>query len=364
MTKSFRLFVLLSACVASAIFADAARADDRVQFNRDIRPILSDNCYQCHGPDPGARKEGLRFDRPEGFFDKRDTGTPVIPGNVKESTLIERIFADDPDDVMPPPKSHKKLTPVQKDLVKKWVEQGAKWESHWSFIAPVRPAVPDVSAQLSVLSSQLKKAAGHSETTEHRALSTENWSKNPIDAFILKKLAETNLTPAPEADRRTLARRVSLDLTGLPPTPGEVEAFVNDQSPDAYEKLVDKLLGSPHYGEHRGRYWLDAARYGDTHGIHIDNYREMWPYRDWVISAFNKNMAFDKFTIEQLAGDLIPDATLEQKIGSGFHRCNITTNEGGAIPDEYLAIYAPRPRRDHWRSLARTHPRLRRLPRP
>ena len=307
-------FRISAALAASAIFAGAVRAEDTVQFNRDIRPILTENCYYCHGPDPGTRKEGLRFDRPEGFFEKRDAGVPVVPGNAKESTLVERVLAEDADDIMPPPKSKKKLTAQQKELVKKWVEQGAKWEPHWSFVAPVRPALP--------------------------AVKDKTWAKNPIDSFILAKLDAAGLQPAPEAGRRTLARRVSLDLTGLPPTPEEVEKFVSDKAPDAYEKFVDALLASPHYGEHRARYWLDAARYADTHGLHVDNYREMWPYRDWVINAFNKNVPFDKFTVEQLAGDLLPDATLDQKIASGFHRCNITTNEGGTIAEENLAGYA------------------------
>jgi hypothetical protein len=215
---------------------------------------------------------------------------------------------------MPPPKSNKKLTAAQKDLLRRWIAAGAEYQPHWSFIPPKRPeppAVPDAA-----------------------------WVRNPIDRFILAKLGENGLAPAPEADRRTLARRLSLDLTGLPPDPAEVEAFVADPAPDAYETLVDRWLQSPRWGEHRARYWLDAARYADTHGIHFDNYREMWSYRDWVIGAFNRNQPFDQFTIEQLAGDLLPGRTLEQQVASGFNRCNITTNEGGVIPEEYVVLYA------------------------
>src|SRR5262249_17072453 len=208
----------------------------------------------------------------------------------------------------------KKLTDAQKELVRRWIEEGAAWEPHWSLVKPARPELPAV-----------KNLA---------------WVKNPIDRFVLAKLGETGLTPAAEADRRTLIRRVTLDLIGMPPTPAEVEAFVNDPSPNGYEKVVDRLLASTHYGEHRGRYWLDYARYADTHGLHIDNYRELWPYRDWVIDAFNKNLPFDRFTIEQLAGDLLPNRTLEQQVATGFHRCNITTNEGGSIPEEVAVMYA------------------------
>ena len=289
--------------------ARAVESGSKIEFNRDIRPILSDKCFACHGPDSASRKADLRLDQ-------RDAAVEfgaIKPGEPQSSTLAERIFSDDPDLQMPPASSHKKLTAEQKELLKQWIAEGAEYQPHWSFIPPTRPTVPTVKNQA--------------------------WVKNPIDAFILAKLEEQGLAPAAEADRRTLARRVCLDLTGLPPKPELVEAFVSDESPDAYEKLVNELLNSPHWGEHRGRYWLDAARYADTHGIHFDNYREMWTYRDWVINAFNRNVPFDQFTIEQLAGDLLPNATLEQKIASGFNRCNITTNEGGAIAEEYLVLY-------------------------
>ncbi|HMC90624.1 MAG TPA: DUF1549 domain-containing protein, partial [Gemmataceae bacterium] len=214
---------------------------------------------------------------------------------------------------MPPAKTHKTLTAAQKETLRRWIAAGAAYQPHWSFLAPKRPLPP--------------------------AVKQGDWVRNPIDQFVLAELEKRGLQPALEADRRTLARRVSLDLTGLPPEPADVEAFVADPAPDYYERYVDKLLKSPHWGEHRGRYWLDAARYADTHGIHFDNYREMWSYRDWVINAFNRNMPFDQFTVEQLAGDLLPNRTLDQQIGSGFNRCNITTNEGGAIAEEYLVYY-------------------------
>ncbi len=291
----------------------AAAASAPVQYNRDIRPIISENCFTCHGMDPGSRKAKLRLDSFAEATALREDGSPaIVPGKPEKSEAIRRLF-DDGDDVMPPVKSHKTLTKQQKKLLQRWVAEGAKYEPHWSFIAPVKAPAP--------------------------AVKSTKWVRNPVDNFILARLESEQLQPAPEADRRTLARRLSYDLTGLPPAPAEVEAFVADLSPDAYEKLVDRWLASPHWGEHRGRYWLDAARYGDTHGIHFDNFREMWTYRDWVINAFNANMPFNQFTIENLAGDLLPDATRDQKIASGFNRCNITTSEGGAINEEYLVLY-------------------------
>jgi Protein of unknown function (DUF1553)/Protein of unknown function (DUF1549)/Concanavalin A-like lectin/glucanases superfamily/Planctomycete cytochrome C len=292
----------------------AAKSVANVDFQRMVRPILSDNCFHCHGPDRNTRLAELRLDTREGAFVARENGTPVIPGNPQASLIYQRITAEDPARRMPPEYSHKTLTAEQKDILKRWIEQGAAWKEHWSFSNPVRPPLP--------------------------AAKYKGWIRNPIDAFVLAKLEAAGVQPAAEADRRTLIRRLSLDLTGLPPVAAEVEAFVNDRSGEAYEKLVDRLLASKHWGEHRGRYWLDAARYADTHGIHIDNYREMWPYRDWVIDAFNRNLPFDRFTIEQLAGDLLPNSPRDQRIASGFHRCNVTTNEGGAIPEEFEAIYA------------------------
>ncbi len=280
-----------------------------IQFNRDVRPILAENCFRCHGPDSASRKADLRLDRREVAVD----AGAITPGNPDESELVERIFSTDPEKVMPPPAIHKELKPAEKELLKQWIAAGAEYQPHWSLIAPVRPALPEVK--------------------------NEAWVRTPIDRFILARLEQAGLTPAPPADRYTLARRLSLDLIGLPPEPAEVERFVNDTSPDAYEQYVDRLLAMPEWGEHRGRYWLDVARYGDTHGIHNDNHREMWSYRQWVIQALNDNMPFDRFTIEQLAGDLLPNRTLEQQIASGFNRCNITTSEGGAIDEEYRVLY-------------------------
>lgn len=302
-----RLFLIV---VAACLAAPLAPAQTRFEYNRDIRPILAENCFACHGPDSAARKADLRLDRRE---DAIASGA-INPGKPGASPLVERLDPEDPSKLMPPGKSHKKLKPEQKAILKAWVAQGAVYQAHWSFITPKRPALPSV------------KRLG--------------WARNPIDRFILAGIEAAGLEPAPEADRRSLARRAALDVTGLPPEPGLVDGFVNDKSADAYEKYLDKLFASPAWGEHRGRYWLDAARYADTHGIHFDNFREMWSYRDWVIGAFNRNMPFDRFTLEQLAGDLLPNATLDQRVATGFNRCNITTNEGGAISEEYLVLYA------------------------
>jgi mono/diheme cytochrome c family protein len=288
----------------------ACAAAEKVSYNRDVRPIISENCFTCHGPDRAARKADLRLDQRKAAVE----AGAIEPGEPDESEMIVRIYAKSAKKRMPPASLHKTLSDQQKELLKRWIAEGAEYQPHWSFIAPTRPQFPVV-----------KDAA---------------WASSAIDAFVLEKLEERGLSPAPEADRRTLARRASLDLTGLPPKPEDVETFVNDSSPNAYEAYVDRQLASPRWGEHRARYWLDAARYADTHGIHFDNYREIWAYRDWVIDAFNNNVPFDRFTREQLAGDLLPDPTLDQQIATGFNRCNITTNEGGAIDEEYLVLYA------------------------
>jgi hypothetical protein len=296
-------------CGAATLVTPLSAGEQKLEYNRDVRPILLENCFACHGPDSASRKADLRLDRREAAVDM----AAIVPGDPESSEMIRRILSDDDSERMPPPETKKKLTEAQKQTLVRWVKEGAAYQPHWSLIAPQRPALP--------------------------AVKNESWVRNPIDRFVLAKLEAAGLSPAPEADRRTIARRVALDLTGLPPAPELMQEFVEDKSTDAYERLVDKLLASPKWGEHRGRYWLDAARYGDTHGIHIDNYREIWPYRDWVIKAFNANMPFDQFTIENLAGDLLPDASLEDKIGSGFNRCNITTSEGGAIDEEYAVLY-------------------------
>ncbi len=310
------LIGLTGATLLPIVFAGgsgaAPGAQPKLQYNRDIRPIFADTCFACHGPDSAARKADFRLDRPNDVTTMRNGHAAIVKGNPELSEMIRRITGKGP--IMPPPSSHKSLAPKQIAMLKRWVSEGAEYEKHWSYIAPVRPALPAV-----------KNAA---------------WVRNPVDRFILARLEREGLTPAPEADRRTISRRLSLDLTGLPPDPADVEVFVNDKSPNAYEKLVDKFLISPQWGEHRGRYWLDAARYADTHGIHMDNFREMWSYREWVIKALNRNMPFDEFTIEQLAGDLLPNRTLDQQIGSGFNRCNITSSEGGAIDEEYKVLYA------------------------
>lgn len=284
-------------------------------FQKEIRPILSANCFHCHGNDRTTRMAGLRLDVKEGLYSVRRAGAVIVPGKPEKSLLYQRITAKDRARRMPPPQAHKELKSGEIAAIRRWIEAGAEWREHWAFRAPVRPAEPEV------------KRAG--------------WARNAVDRFVLARLERLNLEPAPEAPRHVLARRLSFDLTGLPPDPADVEAFVRSSDPEAaFLRLVDKYLASPHYGEHRARYWLDAARYGDTHGLHIDNYREMWPYRDWVIRAFNDNMPFDRFVIEQLAGDLLPEPTLEQRIATGFQRCNVTTNEAGVIIEEVEAMYA------------------------
>ena len=300
-------------------------AENQLNFNRDIRPILSENCFACHGPDAKQRQGYLRLDTKAGAFSS-PSGTPVIvPGKPMESELYLRITSDDTGYRMPPEASGATLTEAQIKALSKWIKDGAEWQEHWSYVPPTRPEPPK---------------SNHPITANEATQQKQSWVKNPIDNFILTKLEAERLHPSARVDKRTLIRRVSFDLTGLPPTRSEIKAFLADDSPDAYEKLVDRLLAKPQYGEHIGRFWLDAARYGDTHGLHLDNYREMWVYRDWVINAFNKNMPFDQFTIEQLAGDLLPEPTLQQRIATGFNRCHVTTSEGGSIDEEYYVRYA------------------------
>jgi Protein of unknown function (DUF1549)/Planctomycete cytochrome C len=280
----------------------------QVSFDRDIRPIMSDTCFRCHGPDASSRMANMRLDIREEALKPRRNGTPIIPGDPEHSEIIQRIFAKN-GRVMPPPFAHKELTEKQKDTIRRWVAQGAKYEIHWSYVPVSRPSIPATSAQ------------------------------NPIDAFIQTRLAQDGLKPSPEADRRTLIRRVTLDLTGLAPTPAETAAFIADNSPDAYGKLVDRLLASPAYAEKQAVRWLDAVRYADTAGYHSDSERPAWPYRDYVLQAFRDNKPFDVFTREQLAGDLMPNATVEQKIASAYNRMGRTSAEGGLQPKEYLAKY-------------------------
>ncbi|MFT4550927.1 MAG: hypothetical protein ACI8XO_003394 [Verrucomicrobiales bacterium] len=290
------------------VFVASAQAA-KIEFNRDVRPILSNNCFYCHGPDENHRKADLRLDNRAGAIEERKGDRAIDPTALSDSELIHRILSTDEDEMMPPPETHHKLTAAEKQTLKEWVEQGAEYQDHWSFIAPEKSPVP------------------------------QNGAAHPIDAFLLEQVKSAGLGPLPAASKETLIRRVSLDLTGLPPTPAEVDAFVADPSPDAYGKLVDRLLASPHYGERMTLDWMDAARYGDSSVMHADGPRDMWPWRDWVIKAYNDNMPFDQFTIEQLAGDLLPDATNQQKIASGFNRNHATSDEGGAIPEELRVSY-------------------------
>lgn len=291
--------ILLSSLVARG---------EAIDFNRDIRPILSDKCFFCHGPDSKHRKADLRLDTFEGAIEDHDGVRAIDPDHPANSELLFRIETDDEDELMPPPDSNKTLTAEEIALLKQWVAAGAPWAEHWSFVPPSEPGLPEVSEP--------------------------EWARTPVDRFILRRLDERGMKPAGEASRRELIRRVSLDLTGMPPTPDEVAAFLADDRPDAWESLVDRLLASPRFGEHMARYWLDAVRYGDTHGLHLDNYREIWPYRDWVVGAFNANKPFDEFVTEQLAGDLLPDASAEQLVATGFLRTHVTTSEGGSIAEE------------------------------
>ena len=282
----------------------------KLSYNRDIRPILSENCFYCHGPDKNHRDGKFRLDERDSAIARK----AIVPGKTADSKLVERIFTTDPDDLMPPPKTHKTLSAAQKETLKRWIAEGAEYEPFWAYVVPKRPPVPQVA--------------------------DAKWVRNPIDAFILQKLEEVHLKPSPEADKRTLLRRLNLDLIGLPPTPQEMQAFLDDTSPNAYEKQVDRLLASPHYGERMAVPWLDAVRFADTVGFHGDQNQNVFPYRDYVIDAFNQNKPFDQFTIEQLAGDLLPHPTTEQLVATCFNRLNMMTREGGAQPKEYLAKYA------------------------
>lgn len=299
---SLRLaFLWLVSFAGLTRLAGAAEPVEKVRFNRDIRQLLSDNCFSCHGPDANARKGDLRLDHRDAAIETK----AIVPGKSEASPLVERVFSTDPDTIMPPPESSKTLTAAQKELLKRWIAEGAEYEGHWAYIPAVKPAVP----------------AG----------------ADAIDHLLKEHLARMGLSLSPAADRRTLARRLSFDLVGLPPSAEEVEAFVSDTSPEAYAKYVERLLVSPHYGERMAIPWLDVVRFADTAGYHSDNPRNIYPYRDWVIRAFNENKPFDQFTVEQLAGDLLPGSTLEQKVASGFNRLLLTTEEGGAQAKDYEA---------------------------
>jgi hypothetical protein len=307
--SSFRILPLL---VLPALAA-AEPLPAVVEFNRDIRPILSDNCFRCHGPDRARRKADLRLDTEAGAFADLGGSRALVPNAPEQSELLRRVATANEHERMPPAKSGRRLTERQVQLIRRWIEQGAKWQAHWSFLVPRRSSLPRV-----------QDAA---------------WPRNAIDSFVLARLEREGLRPSSEADRITLLRRVTLDLTGLPPTPAEVGAFLKDASPNAYEKVIDRLLASPRYGERMAMPWLNGARYADTNGYQTDGERSMWRWRDWVIEAFNCNMPFDQFTIEQLAGDMLPDAALEQRIASGFNRNHRGNAEGGIIPEEYAVEY-------------------------
>lgn len=286
-------------------------ASGEINYNREVRPILSENCFACHGLDKKHRKADLRLDIREDAIADRDGIRAIVPGDLSQSEFWARIISEDEDELMPPPKSHKKLTAADKEVLGQWIKQGARYEGHWSFVAARDQSVPQIAGTVS-----------------------------PIDAFLQDRLHKEGLKPAKTAKPETLVRRVYLDLTGLPPTPAEVDAFLADQSSRAWSKLIDRLMARETYGEHMARYWLDLARYADTHGLHLDNERSMWPYRDWVVRAFNENLPFDEFTRWQLAGDLLAEPTVDQRIASGFNRCNVTTGEGGSIKEEWIYRYA------------------------
>ncbi len=296
---------------ASSLRADESQAS--VDFNRDIRPILSDKCFACHGPDEATRQAGLRLDTKEGAFADRGGYQVIIPGDAAASRLYQRIGHEQEVARMPPAAFERKLASDEIDTIRSWIDQGAQWETHWAYIPPQR--LPPL------------------------AVKNASWPRSDIDRFVLARLEKEGLKPSPEAEKITLLRRVTFDLTGLPPTPAQVDSFLNDESLDAYEKRVDELLKSAHYGERMAMQWLDLARYADTHGYHIDSHRDMWRWRDWVIQAFNRNMPYDQFTIEQLAGDLLPDPSREQFIATGFNRNHMINYEGGAIPEEYHNEY-------------------------
>jgi len=307
-----RLSYQALATVLICLGNQSLRAENPISYNRDIRPILADKCFACHGFDEKKREAGLRLDTAEGATFKRDGKSAISPGDLAASLLWERVHATDPDVKMPPPDSHKELTAAEIELLGRWIKEGGQYQKHWSFEPPMVADVPPQTAG----------------------------GKNAIDAFIGKSLEANRWKLSDQASKSTLIRRVAFTLTGLPPTVEEMEAYLSDESADAYEKMVDRYLQSNRYGEEMARHWLDIARYADTHGLHLDNERQMWAYRDWVVKSFNRNLPFDQFTIEQLAGDLLENPTIDQLIATGFNRCNVTTSEGGSIDAEYYYRYA------------------------
>ena len=298
---------------ALAITTPAHAQPAKVQYARDILPILATHCFHCHGPDSATQKAGLRLDLLETATKTLKSGSrAVVPGNVKESELLARVFSADESERMPPKNAKTTLKDSEKALLKRWIEEGAEYQRHWAFVAPKRPALPSVK--------------------------NKGWVRNPLDQFLLARMEKEGLTPSPEADRYTLARRLAIDLTGLPPTIEMADRFVNDKSPDAYEKYVDQLLALPAYGERWAHVWLDLARYADSNGYATDSGRTIWKYRDWVIDAINKNLPYDQFTIEQIAGDMLPKATQEQILATAFHRNTLTNDEGGTSDEEFRNV--------------------------
>src|SRR5436190_490212 len=310
-----RLFhtLLVIAGAALGLTAEQAAQPKGIDFNREIRPILSDNCFTCHGPDEKQRQADLRLDRPDGVFADRGGYRVIVPGRPAESRLYQRISAENRLARMPPPAANRTLAPQQVELIRRWIEQGAEYKPHWSFIPLEETPVPEVIEG--------------------------KWPRNPIDRFILSRLEKEGLRPSPEAARETLIRRLSLDLTGLPPALEEIDAFLADRSEDAYDKLVGRLLASPRYGERMANDWLDLARYADTYGYQADVDRDMSPWRDWVIRAFNENLPYDQFITWQIAGDLLPHPTRDQILATAFNRLHRQTNEGGSVEEEFRVEY-------------------------
>ncbi|MEM1360047.1 MAG: DUF1549 domain-containing protein, partial [Bacteroidota bacterium] len=319
---SYRVFISL---IFLALFVACAQETediaqtipDRPDFIFDVKPLLSDRCFACHGPDEEKQKAGLALHTAEhAYAELKDKPGKfaIIPGNPEKSEIYRRIISTNPEQVMPPPESHLNVAPHEAELLRRWIEQGAEYKDHWAFSAPEPVKPPKVKDQ--------------------------QWVKNPIDQFVLAKLEDQRMSPSSPADRSTLLRRVTFDLTGLPPSPAEVADFLADKSPNAYERVVDRLLASPHYGERMAVSWLDLSRYADSHGYQDDRPRSMWPWRDWVVQAFNNNLNYQDFVTWQLAGDLLPESTYEQKLATGFNRNHPITQEGGIIQEEYLAEYA------------------------
>ena len=313
--KILQILLTTIACIGWTFPVGAHDQQSEIRFNRDVRPILANNCYSCHGFDPTQREAGLRLDTSEGATAELESGegNAIVPGDPERSLLMRRIVSADEDERMPPSHTGKRLTESEQETLRQWIRQGAQYEAHWAFVAPQRQTRPQVFQ--------------------------ENWSRNWIDDFILARLEKEGLQPSAEADRRTLIRRVAFDTTGLPPEPDEIERFLQDSAVDAYDKMVDRYLASKHYGEHRARLWLDLARYADTSGYQYDQERTMWVWRDWVIHAYNQNMPFDEFTVQQLAGDLLPDPQPAQVLATGFNRNHPITIEGGVIDEEYRTEY-------------------------